>query len=71
MTPPAVTAQMVDRLDRSLAAGKPVLTIDYVTTPAHIDRAYAAARANGYVPFVTTRALDTFAVHPGHDPCAD
>ena len=71
MTPPAVTAYMVGRLDRFLAAGKPVLTIDYATTPTHIDRAYVAARANGYVAFVTTRALDTLVVHPGHDPCAD
>ena len=69
MTPITVTAEMESHLDIFLAAGKLVLTIDYATTPRHIDDAYAKSEANGYVPFVTTRDLDELLVHPGHDPC--
>jgi cysteinyl-tRNA synthetase len=68
MTSPEVTAELERQLDRFRAAGRLVLTIDYATTPAHIDRAYARARARGYVPFVTVRELDQLIVNPGHEP---
>lgn len=68
-TPAAVTREMQRHLDTFRAAGKLVLTIDYATTPAWIDDAYAKSRERGYVPLVTTRALDRLIVHPGHDPC--
>jgi cysteinyl-tRNA synthetase len=68
MTPPAVTAEMERHLDVFKAAGKLVLTVDYATTPAHIDDAYAKSLANGYVPFVTVRDLDQLIVNPGHEP---
>lgn len=71
MTPPEVTSAMESHLDLFLAAGQLVLTIDYATTPRHIDDAYAKSRAKGYVPFVTTRALDELVVNPGHDPCSE
>ena len=69
MTPPPVTAEMESHLDRFLAASKLVLTVDYATTPRHIDDAYAKSLAKGYVPFVTTRKLDELTVNPGHEPC--
>ena len=68
MTPPEVTAGLERQLDLFRAAGRLVFTIDYATTPAHIDRAYARARARGYVPFVTVRELDQLTVNPGHEP---
>jgi cysteinyl-tRNA synthetase len=70
-TPSGATAEMEAHLDTFLAAGKLVLTIDYATTPSHIDEAYARSRAKGYVPFVTTRDLDKLILNPGHDPCSD
>jgi cysteinyl-tRNA synthetase len=68
LTPPEVTAELERQLDCFLAAGKLVLTVDYATIPAHIDRAYARARARSYVPFVTVRELDRLTVNPGHEP---
>jgi cysteinyl-tRNA synthetase len=67
-TPPEATAEIESYLDLYKNAGKLVLTIDYATTPAHIDEAYAKALAKGYVPFVTVRALDKLTINPGHEP---
>lgn len=67
-TPPAVTAELEAYLNLFRDAGKRVLTIDYATTPAHIDAAYARSRAQGYVPFATVRDLDQLIVNPGHAP---
>jgi cysteinyl-tRNA synthetase len=67
-TPPAVTAEMEGYLDLFRDAGKLVLTVDYATTPDHVDDAYARSSAKGYVPFVTVRDLDTLIVNPGHEP---
>ena len=66
--PPAVTSALERDLDVFKRAGKVVFTIDYATTPAHVDDAYARARAKGYVPFVTVRDLDRLIVNPGHEP---
>jgi len=68
MTPPAVTTALEADLDVFRDAGKLVLTIDYATTQAHIDDAYAQSRARGYVPFVTVRDLDQLIINPGHPP---
>ena len=68
MTPPAVTAELEGDLDLFTSAGKLVLTVDYATTPAHVDDAYAKSQARGYVPFVTVRDLDQLTVNPGHEP---
>jgi cysteinyl-tRNA synthetase len=68
MTPPAVTAEMEGYLDLFAGAGKLVLTVDYATTPAHGDDAYAKSQAKGYVPYVTVRDLDQLVVNPGHEP---
>ncbi|RMG55004.1 MAG: hypothetical protein D6723_03625 [Acidobacteria bacterium] len=67
-TPPNITAELEAYLDVIKEAGKLVLTIDYATTPAHIDDAYARSRAKGYVPFVTVRELDRLTINPGHEP---
>lgn len=58
----------VNQLDRFKAAGKPVLVTDYVTEKAKIDAFYKKARAHGYVPYATRRALDTLTINRGHAP---
>jgi cysteinyl-tRNA synthetase len=68
MTPPAVTAELEGYLDQWRDAGKLVLTVDYATTSAHVDDAYARSLAKGYVPFVTVRDLDQLVINPGHEP---
>jgi len=68
MTPPPVTTELEGYLDLFKAAGKPVLTIDYATTPSHVDDAYAKSLAKGYIPFVTVRDLDQLTINPGHEP---
>jgi len=68
MTPPAVTAALEGYLDLFKNAGKLVLTVDYATSPAHVDDAYTKARAKGYVPYCTVRDLDQLTVNPGHEP---
>jgi cysteinyl-tRNA synthetase len=67
-TPPAVTAELENHLDVFKNTGKLVLTVDYATTPAHTDDAYARSLAKGYVPFVTVRDLDQLTINPGHEP---
>lgn len=67
-TPPNETAWIEQHLDLFRNAGKPVLTIDYATTPAHIDDSYAKSLAKGYVPFVAVRDLDQLIINPGHEP---
>ena len=68
MTPPAITAELEGYLDLFKNGGKLVLTVDYATTPAHVDDAYAKSLAREYVPFVTVRDLDQLTVNPGHEP---
>lgn len=67
-TPPSVTAQLEHDLDVFKNAGKLVLTIDYATTRAHVDDAYARSQAKGYVPFCAVRALNQLTINPGHAP---
>ena len=67
-TSPEVTAEMEGYLDVFKNADKLVLTVDYATTSAHVDDAYARSLAKGYVPFVTVRDLDQLTVNPGHEP---
>ncbi len=68
MTPVTVTEELEWYLDLFLGAGKTVLTVDYATTPEHIDDAYAKSQAKGYIPFVTVRDLDRLVINPGHEP---
>ena len=68
VTPPAITAELEGYLDLFRNAGKLVLTVDYATTPTHVDDAYAESQAKGYVPFCTVRDLDQLIINPGHEP---
>ncbi len=49
-------------------AKKIILAIDYLTDAGKIDTFYRLAKENGYVPFVSTRALDRFAFPAGYGP---
>ena len=51
-------ADVIERLDRYRAAGKPVFAIDYVGTRRKVTRFRAACAAHGFVAFATRRALD-------------
>jgi endo-alpha-1,4-polygalactosaminidase (GH114 family) len=55
-------------LDLFKHAGKLVLTVDYATTPSHVDAAYTRSQAKGYVPLVTVRDLDQLIINAGHQP---
>ena len=55
-------------LDVFKQAGKIVLAIDYVTQKNLIDDFYSKAKAKGYVPYATVRALDRLTINPGHEP---
>ena len=68
MTPPDITAELESYLDVFKNAGKLVLTVDYASTPAHVDDAYAKSQAHGYVPFVAVRDLDQLTINEGHEP---
>lgn len=68
MTPVVVTTELEGHLDLFKNTGKLVLTVDYATTPAHVDDAYAKSQAKGYVPFCTVRDLDQLTINPGHEP---
>jgi len=67
-TPPAVTEEIEAHLDRFVAAGKLVLTVDYTAQQPQIEDAYRRARDRQYVPFYTVRDLDRLTVNPGHEP---
>jgi len=68
MTPATVTAALERDLQLYREAGRLVLTVDYATTPAHVDDAYTRSEIQGFVPFVTVRELDQLTVNPGHEP---
>jgi cysteinyl-tRNA synthetase, unknown class len=66
--PAADVNEGIANLDTFREAGKVVLVIDYVTQSSLIDDFYAKAAAKGYVPYATTRDLDTLTVNAGHEP---
>lgn len=70
-SPPEWTAEREALLDRWVAAGKLVLTIDYTARPEQIADAYCRARARGYVPYVTDRSLGRLRINPGFEPNLD
>ena len=65
LTDAAETVQIEGWLDRFLAAGKTVLTVDYCQERSYIQRAYERARSKGYVPFFTTVELDRLVLNSG------
>lgn len=70
-SPPEWTAEREAILDRWVAAGKLVLTIDYTARPEQIADAYCRARARGYLPYVTDRSLGRLRINPGFEPEKD
>lgn len=50
--------------DEYLAAGIPVLCVDYAADPANAADAYDRAAANGYIPYVSRRPLDRLTETP-------
>lgn len=67
-SPPEFTARVESYLDRYVAAGKLVLTVDYTQRPEQVADAYRRARARGYVPYATVRGLDRMVINRGYDP---
>ncbi len=78
-TDPEETAAWEADLDRFVAAGRLVLTIDYPFTdpdvPAYdaatrdrIDTVYSRSTARGYVPYVAVRNVGAVTEAPGHAP---
>lgn len=55
-------------VDMALAAGKPVLLVEYPETRAGVEAVYAKGRAAGYLPYATVRGLDRMTVNRGLDP---
>jgi cysteinyl-tRNA synthetase len=67
-SPGGFTAELERHLDRYVAAGKLVLTVDYTRRPEQIADAYQRARQRGYVPYVTVRDLNRMTINRGYDP---
>ncbi len=65
---PEETAGVIEDLDVFLQAGKTVLVIDYVRQNNLINDFYNKAENKGYVPYATTRDLDSLVINPGHEP---
>lgn len=64
-TPPAARGDMLRLAQGAAAAGLTVLTVDYCSTPAHMDSAYAGAQELGFVPFAAPRReLDAVPAYP-------
>ncbi|MGE0494657.1 MAG: MJ1477/TM1410 family putative glycoside hydrolase [Vulcanimicrobiota bacterium] len=55
---PAWTAEVEQRLDRAVAAGKLVLNVDYTSRVDQARQATRRARARGYREFIAVRELD-------------
>ena len=55
-------------LGRATAAGKVVLTVDYLIASDFVGDLYQRARALGFIPYSTVRDLDRITVNSGVDP---
>jgi hypothetical protein len=56
------------RMDLVVAAGKPVIAVDYVTKKRKIDEFFARCQARGYVPVRAKRDLGSVILDPKHLP---
>jgi cysteinyl-tRNA synthetase, unknown class len=65
------TAEREAILDKWVADGKLVLTIDYTARPEQIADAYFRSHAHGYIPYVTDRSLGRLRINPGFEPDKD
>ncbi len=66
--PPEEVEEVIYHLDIFKNAGKKVLVIDYVRKQDLIDDFYSKAISKGYVPYATTRGLDSLIINRGHEP---
>ena len=66
--PLAIQRETVAALRRFVAAGKIVLAVDYVTSPARAKNFVKLARKEGFVPYVGRRALDRLVKQPRQEP---
>ena len=55
-------------LDKYVAAGKKVFAVDYCRVNVNVDYVYGRARAKGYVPYCTVRALDRLVINGRYPP---
>jgi cysteinyl-tRNA synthetase len=62
------TAEREAILDKWVAAGKLILTIDYTARSEQIADAYSSSLAHGFVPYVTDRSLGRLRINPGFEP---
>lgn len=67
-SPDEFVAELEPYLDLFVEAGKPVLVVGYTTDAGQIADQYRRARARGYIPFATVRALDALTINPGYEP---
>lgn len=58
---------IIENLDAFVAAGKIVLSVDYLTDSDKIDDFYERATNKSYIPYTTVRDLDAFTVNSGHE----
>lgn len=54
------TEEHLSYLELASNKGEIIFTVDYALEPGNIARAYEASRAQGFIPFVGSRALDQF-----------
>lgn len=65
----ALSDQYTELLSNWTAANKLVLTLDYATNPANIDKVYSAAAQRGYIALtVPTLELDKLQIPQGYEP---
>ncbi len=55
-------------LDQFVEGGKTVLAIDYVQTSSKVSDFYSRAREKGYIPYASTRLLDSITINEGFEP---
>lgn len=67
-SPKNFTQELEKHLDKFVAAGKLVLTVDYTQSADQIADGYKRARARNYVHYATVRNLDQLVINRGFDP---
>lgn len=60
--------EVIGNLDAFVAAGKIVLSVDYLTDADKIDDFYERALTKSYVPYATVRDLNEMTVNADHEP---
>lgn len=55
-------------LAQAVQSGKKVFDLEYLEDPQWVGWVYDRARSRGFVPYVTTRDLDSLTIHKGQEP---